>query len=784
MTKQENPFLTAALEYAAMGWSVFPLSPGSKVPLKGSGGSKDASQDAEQIAAWWTKTPNANVAVATGHRSALYVVDVDSVSGAAIQEHLPETFEVLTYAKGQHLYYMIDEDDRLPSTTKGNSNSIDPDCDTRGEGGYVVAPPSIVVEVKDGKRVKGEYRWTRQDAIATLPDIVREKVRPKVELVRVGASDFARRSSAYGRAALRKECDEVAGTGEGGRNHRLHRAACRMGQLVADGCVIHGEAESDLLHAAGACGLKQAEARRTIKSGMDWGCANPRAQSLPVADSWGAMIPAGGFTLDGDPQALDGQIVESRPTPPQAQAARQEEAQAVLADLEAEADRAKKARLQRQRAEDGHRQDIARCVRELGGLCDSYVSWVLRGADYPQPMLAVGSLLALGGIVSSRRLTASGLVSSIYVCHLGDSGTGKDRPRAALATVLDECWPGTLGGASFSSNVSLVDSIKNATHAGHGLGLVLDEYGMQLRGMIGAKASPHRQDIKQTLTEIATNGAKKWSASLSLARGGGKLVLHAPVVVMLASTTPTSLHDILSGVDVADGFVPRHLWLQSQEHLPVHVPYEMRKGEDHVPDEVRAAVAVLQARHEAWSLGLVEAEEGGESVRLYDPQEMEFHPDASSLIARIRGRVDTARRTGATGGIPAGVMARIVEHSARIGMVLAVLSQPHVEVPMVLEDHVEAGNLIAEESARCLAESIAAHSRPRWDDQAAQLDVVIASIRRLGGACSRSDLLRSCRSLSARQVDELLERLQETGEVSASKAVGAKGRHPIVLSLR
>jgi Bifunctional DNA primase/polymerase, N-terminal len=71
--------LTAALAYAKQGFAVFPLAPRSKLPLiparEGSHGLHDATTDLDQIGAWWTAHPTANIGLGTGVR--FDRVDVD-----------------------------------------------------------------------------------------------------------------------------------------------------------------------------------------------------------------------------------------------------------------------------------------------------------------------------------------------------------------------------------------------------------------------------------------------------------------------------------------------------------------------------------------------------------------------------------------------------------------------------------------------------------------------------------------------------------------------------------
>ena len=81
--RQPMPMIEAALTYAHNGWLIFPLSPSSKSPLKGSQGYKDATRDAKKIQLWWQRYPTANIGLATGNLSGLIVLDIDLASRGA-----------------------------------------------------------------------------------------------------------------------------------------------------------------------------------------------------------------------------------------------------------------------------------------------------------------------------------------------------------------------------------------------------------------------------------------------------------------------------------------------------------------------------------------------------------------------------------------------------------------------------------------------------------------------------------------------------------------------------
>ena len=132
-----------ALHYAGRGWPVFPLMPGGKKPLPGSHGCLDASLDGNRIERWWREHPSANVGIATGRRSGLLVVDVDPRHNPrwldTLRElALPRTMTVRTWSGGWHLVY------QLAGDGPGSGTDLLPGIDWRCNGGYVVAPGSVV----------------------------------------------------------------------------------------------------------------------------------------------------------------------------------------------------------------------------------------------------------------------------------------------------------------------------------------------------------------------------------------------------------------------------------------------------------------------------------------------------------------------------------------------------------------------------------------------------------------------------------------------------------------
>ena len=186
--REWRAMLRAALKLASAGLAVFPCRVRDKRPATANG-LKDATHDLDQIRAWWDLDPNFNVAIATGAVSKIFVVDVDGVDAERELQRLelPATVEAIT-ARGRHLYF------KHPNApVRNTAGKIAPGIDTRGDGGYVLAPPSI--------HPSGAlYRWAPNGArtaaaapgqlIAKISEHANGKATPPAEWQQLFTSDI------------------------------------------------------------------------------------------------------------------------------------------------------------------------------------------------------------------------------------------------------------------------------------------------------------------------------------------------------------------------------------------------------------------------------------------------------------------------------------------------------------------------------------------------------------------------------------------------------------------
>lgn len=262
-----------AITYARRGWAVFPLfgvvdgrcecrrgdcdwaSKYGKHP-RTLNGFKDATTGEEQIAKWWEIWPHSNVGIRTG--SGLVVVDVDPRNGGerALEELIagrpfPRTPTVYTGGGGLHFYF-AGEAERTGGAALG------PGVDVKGDGGYVVGPPSLH---GSGER----YAWLVFDQDPSpLPHYLRPTPRPPTVL-----PTNERRSPPYMQGALASACDRVRSAPVGERNDTLNREAFALFRFLRSPDFNARHACGVLEAAAIAAGLPREEARRTLASALE-----------------------------------------------------------------------------------------------------------------------------------------------------------------------------------------------------------------------------------------------------------------------------------------------------------------------------------------------------------------------------------------------------------------------------------------------------------------------------------------------------------------------------------
>jgi hypothetical protein len=268
-------FTKAASAYAEkLGWAVFPLVKGRKVPAiaksDGGKGVKDATRYLDDIERWGRKYPDANIGIACGIPSGIMVIDVDPRNGG------PESLAALA-SKGQvltpcprartgnggwHFIY------RYQPGIINSKSKLGPGIDIKTTGGYIVGAPSWIAKSEDG--AGGQYQWEVSPldvAVPRLPIWVSSRMTPRP--AHAHPPSFALPSfSGSSQDPVAPLIRYVQQSGTGRRNDSLYWASCRAAELIRSHKVGESATVNRLFQAALACGLDGKESIKTINSAL------------------------------------------------------------------------------------------------------------------------------------------------------------------------------------------------------------------------------------------------------------------------------------------------------------------------------------------------------------------------------------------------------------------------------------------------------------------------------------------------------------------------------------
>lgn len=280
------PLPAAARELARAGVPVFPCAANGKPPIT-EHGLRDATTNLRQVEAWWRHTPNANIGMPTGTASGLVVVDVD-VHGPtngfegfnrAHRAGLVSGWELLARSPsgGMHVYFPA-----VPEAIQRSWQVARAGIDFRGDGGYIVVPPSA--RIIDGHRVAYSIEQVARDKTAPVhSQRLRDFLDPRPAIPRPESRYVGTPGD------LSKLADRVARLQEGERNLGLFKAACRL----AENGTPPGDALAVLGAAAGQAGLGEREITRTVQSAYDnVNRFGPRHRPSPPRQGTGTFAPS------------------------------------------------------------------------------------------------------------------------------------------------------------------------------------------------------------------------------------------------------------------------------------------------------------------------------------------------------------------------------------------------------------------------------------------------------------------------------------------------------------
>ncbi len=633
-----STILDAALKYAEQGWKVFPLQPNTKIPFPGTNGVKDATDNPETIRAWWNVHPDANVGLACGEPSGVWVVDIDvghkaGVDGfaslAGMNITLPETIYQDTPSGGRHYLYTVNGDPYADKKEPPrNKNNFMPGIDIRGTGYYIVLAPSVI----DGKQyVMGGHSHGLDD-LAEYPD----SMRPEPPGARLPmpwdmpkpqpASSVADRARAYLR-----ECDPAV-QGMGGHNALLWAAqAMVVGFKLSD---------------AEALQLLWSEYNPRCSPPWDAGSARDRkdferkvaeARRHPVKeDGW--LLKETQFNAADD--ALDfagAALAESFLSPPERKADKAEESTLVTAPL----------------------TDIPQELLNPPGLVGDICRWMNDTAGCYQPVLALGASLVFCGALFGRKVKdESNGRTNIYGMGVGHSSAGKDHAAKCIARIIQAARCEGLLGGEVTSDTAIEISLKESPSKL----FVMDEVGHFLRTINQAKGTtPHLKTIVPMFMKLFS-AANSLYIGKQRVTGGPANQIDQPCVCIWGVTSPQILFDNMTREELEGGWTARNLVFITDTR-----PEYRFTRESTVPDHIATLV-------QAWYSRVVPPPEGAGNLAHARAWQIVVPtaPDALDVFAKFGHKAhERMLKADKSGDVCNYLWGKALENARRIALIVA-----------------------------------------------------------------------------------------------------------------
>lgn len=725
-----STILDAALAYAERGCKVFPLQPNTKIPFPGTNGVKDATDNADTIRAWWNVHPDANLALACGEPSGIWVVDVDvghkqGVDGFATLARagitLPETIYQNTPSGGRHYLYRLDDGDKPPR----NKNSFMPGIDIRGTGYYIVLAPSVI----DGK----EY-VLRDGTMATFPDAMRPKENKSATLMPWDAPPPPTSSVADRARAYLRQCDPAV-QGMGGHNALLWAAqAMVVGFKLSD---------------AEALQLLWSEYNPRCSPPWDAGSARDRkdferkvaeARRHPVKEE-GWLLKETQFNAADD--ALDfagAALAESFLSPPERKADKAEESTLVTAPL----------------------TDIPQELLNPPGLVGDICRWMNDTAGCYQPVLALGASLVFCGALFGRKVKdESNGRTNIYGMGVGHSSAGKDHAAKCIARIIQAARCEGLLGGEVTSDTAIEISLKESPSKL----FVMDEVGHFLRTINQAKGTtPHLKTIVPMFMKLFS-AANSLYIGKQRVTGGPANQIDQPCVCIWGVTSPQILFDNMTREELEGGWTARNLVFITDTR-----PEYRFTRESTVPDHIATLV-------QAWYSRVVPPPEGAGNLAHARAWQIVVPtaPDALDVFAKFGHKAhERMLKADKSGDVCNYLWGKALENARRIALIVA--CGENFDGMEIGKAEAEYGCQLVEWLIYRLSEAVHNNvAETGWEHDKQRIYKLVANTQ--GDGMSKSELTRKTQWVKDRRArNDYLDDLADAGMIVSGPASEHGGR--------
>lgn len=708
-----QPAPTLADAAIAIGWPVFPCD-ANKRPLTPRG-FKDATTDPAAIRRMFQNPAAVMIGVPTGEVSGFIAVDVDIKNGAqggawhdANAHRMPQTRTIRTGSNGLHNYFLWPG-----QAVKNSASKIAPGVDVRGDGGYVIVPPSPGYAVADDAPIAEIPDWLMP---ALIPPAAPEPV--PIAPRRVAADSV----SPLGRQALQDRCDEIRFAPDGAKHRAINEGAFAVGGLVHSGHITETEAIAALRDALSAilprCKDPRA-AEKTLHRAFREGINKPQNVEPPEEDR--PLSPA----VWNITQAMLARV--KKPAPPLG----------VSPDL----------------------MDVPGTLRLFIEHCD-------RTAISPQPFLALAAGICMVGALAGRRYrTSTDLRTNIYAIGVADSGAGKDHARKQIRTLLYAAnLPHYLGGSDVASGAGL----RTALSRHPSMLFQIDEFGDWMAGVLGDKANQHKKQIASMLKELYSSASGPWSGveyADQSAQGKPKIDIHQPNACLYGTTTPGQFWAAVGGANLHDGLLARMLLFVSPCSYPDERDPDLSPPSSELLDRLQGIAAGPQTGKEGGgNLGAL-------MLATTAPEPLTVPETAAATEARRALRQDQlTQQRRHEGTYVTAIAGRLAENAMKLALIRAI-SRDHA-APVIEAEDVAWGRAVAQHCVDTLLREAAQNVGDT--DYERKVNRALDYIRK-HGPISSDAMFRKGWRLPGKERAELLQSMVDAGLIIAIEGGGGAG---------
>jgi hypothetical protein len=539
--------MEAALQYASIGWNVFPLSPGTKEPMAGSRGVLDATSDSEKIKAWWTKSPTANIGLACGSGSGVYVIDIDydpekDVNGYdTIKKFnpLPPTLVQVSPSGGFHALFKTE----IPPA---NKNGFDVGIDIRSSGYYIALAPSYLRPYRKCPG-GGSYRWhdgcvPGATPLAEYPEDMRPKPAGQGAVPwgqQVAPSPASPDDRVLYRAEQYLERMEPAVQGRNG-----HGSLFKAARAMVRGFNLPDSDAYSLLE-------------RVYNPMCDppWNLSDQKEYNefmhkINEARARAYDKPVGWLLDDGDFRAG---------LSPERDAEVQDAVDEMIRNANAKrvtiSGAVNVVPVEQAIEERGELEFLSTPSGLLGRIC----SWINENSMKPQPLLSVGASLAFLGAIYGRKIQdATRLRTNLYCVGIGETSAGKNRALLDLRSLaVSSGAVEVVGGSSIASDSSLETRVAEEPATV----FLLDEVGHLLRDITNGQ-NQHTAKIIQVLMQLYSSASSTYLGR-EYADKEKQQFIACPNLCFYGVATPARFADGLSSEQFEEGFLGRCIVFQT-----------------------------------------------------------------------------------------------------------------------------------------------------------------------------------------------------------------------------